>query len=258
MKAANGTQAVDRAASLLVAVLEAGTPPTFAQLQRSSGLAKSTLSRLLSSLERHGLIARADDGTVRPGTSITRFAHSSRPSAELVAMAAPHLEALGRATGETVNLAVLVGDEVEQVCQVDATFVLGSANWVGMRVPLHCTALGKVFLAFGAADVPAGRLARRTPQTITSRPRLEAALAEVRDRGWACTESELEPGLVAVAAPVRASDGTVVAAVSVSGPSARLPRVRVDEIGRLIAHETAGLSARLGYTPTENRKATVA
>lgn len=258
MKPASGTQAVDRAASLLVTVLEASTPPTFAQLQRSSGLAKSTLSRLLSSLERHALISRAADGTVRPGTSVTRFAHSARPSAELVSMAGPHLEALGRTTGETVNLALPVGSEVEQVCQIDATYVLGSANWVGLRVPLHCSALGKVFLAHGAAELPAGRLERRTPETITSRQRLEGELAQVRERGWASAESELEPGLVAIAAPIRAADGSVIAAISVSGPSARLPRTRIDEIGRLIAHETAALSAQLGYAPSENRKVTVA
>lgn len=255
---ATGTQAVDRAASLLLAVLESPQPPTFAQLQRSSGLAKSTLSRLLSSLERHGLVSRGDDGGIRPGHAITRFARSDRPDADLIALAMPHLEAIGARTGETVNLAVPVAGEVEQIAQVDATFVLGSMNWVGHRVPLHCSALGKVFLAGGAALLPDGPLAGRTPETITSRTRLDAELAGVRERGWAWCDSELEPGLVAVAAPVRAADGKIVAGISVSGPSVRIGRSRIDELGALVAAEAAALSGRLGYPGTTTRKATVA
>ena len=88
MQASTGTQAVDRAATLLVAVLEADPAPTFTDLQRTSGLAKSTLSRLLSSLERHDLVARDDDGVLRPGPVLTRFAHSGRPSDELIALSA--------------------------------------------------------------------------------------------------------------------------------------------------------------------------
>lgn len=255
--AGTGTQAVDRAAGLLLAVLAAPGPVTFAELQRSSGLAKSTLSRLLSSLERHGLVARGDDAGIRPGPAISRFARSARSDEDLVTLAGPHLSALGAATGETVNLAVLAGSEVEQVSQVDATYVLGSANWVGRRVPLHCSALGKVFLATGAATLPEGRLARLAPGTITSRPRLDAELAAVRERGWAWCDSELEAGLVAVAAPVRDADGRVVAGISVSGPSARLTRQRIEEVGGLVAAEAAALSGRLGHSPT-NRKATVA
>jgi IclR family transcriptional regulator, acetate operon repressor len=254
MQATSGTQAVDRAASLLVTILDTDRRLSFTDLHRESGLAKSTLSRLLSSLERHDLVARDADGILRPGAALTRFAHSSRTYDELVALAGPHLATLSSATGETVNLAVKVGDEVEQIAQVDSTYLMGNVDWVGMRVPLHCSALGKVFLAAGAA-LPEGRLERRTPRTIGSRALLEAELDGVRQRGWAVADSELEPGLVAVAAPVLAADGSIVAGLSVSGPSVRIGRARFEDIGLLLVREALALSAQLGYTPEKRRKA---
>jgi IclR family acetate operon transcriptional repressor len=248
MQRSAGTQAVDRAADLLVEILTADEAPTFTDLQRRTGLAKSTLSRLLSSLERHGLITRADDATLRPGAVLTRFAHSDRSHEDLIALATPALQSLSEATGETVNLAVKVGFEVEQIAQVDSTYLMGNVNWVGMRVPLHCSALGKVFLAGGAA-LPEGRLARRTAHTIATRAGLEAELLRVREQGWAVADSELEPGLVAIAAPIRASDGAVVAALSVSGPSVRLQPERFATLGALLASEADSVSRQLGYSP---------
>ncbi len=254
MTASPGTQAVDRAAGLLVAVLSADPPLSFSDLQRDSGLAKSTVSRLLSSLERNDLVTRDADGLLRAGPALTRYAHSARPYDELITLAAPHLDTLSVATGETVNLAVIVGDEVEQISQVDSTFLMGNVDWVGMRVPLHCTALGKVFLAAGT-PLPAGRLERRTARTISSRGRLQRELALVAARGWAVADSELEPGLVAVAAPVRGPDGGVVAALSVTGPSVRIGRERFDELGALIVREATALSVQLGHTTDTHRKA---
>ena len=99
-------------------------------------------------------------------------------------------------------------------------------NWVGVDVPAHCTALGKVLYAFGALALPPGNLERRTAHSPVDRAQFDHALVEVRRRGWAASLDELELGLAAVGAPVRAVDGTVVAAVSVSGPTTRDQRLR--------------------------------
>ncbi len=120
---------------------------------------------------------------------------------------------------------------------------------MGLSVPLHCAALGKVLLAYGAAALPPGRLVRRTAQTITSREALQADLAEVRRRGYAVTNEELEPGLVAVAAPVYREGAAVVAALSVSGPATRLTRARIPAVASLCRSEASALSAVLGYQP---------
>ena len=250
MAAPAGTQAVDRAGALLVDILKAPGSLSFAQLQSSSGLAKSTLSRLLSSLQRQGLVNRTADGALEPGHVLSQYAMSARPVASLIRLARPHLLRLSEACGETINLAVIVGNEVEQVDQVDCRFLMGvtgSTDWVGQRVPLHCSAVGKVFLASGT-PLPAGDLERRTAKSIASRDELLADLNRARELGWALAESELEEGLVAVAAPVRAQDGSVVAALAISGPATRIASDRAQELGRLVAQQAVELSAELGHS----------
>jgi len=105
---------------------------------------------------------------------------------------------------------------VEHLAQVDARHFLGAGHWVGRRVEFHCTANGKVFLAFGVAELPAGALRRRTPRTVTDRGELTRALEAVRRDGIASAVDELEVGLAAVAAPVRGPSGHVIGAHSAS------------------------------------------
>lgn len=240
-----GTQAVDRAAALLVAVTQATEPVTFTDLQMSSGLAKSTLSRMLQSLESHGLLAR-QDGQFRPGPILTGFARSYTGYDDIIAIAQPHLEALSEVCGETINLAVRDGFDVQQISQIDCQFLFGGLNWVGQPVPLHCSALGKVFLAHGA-QLPPGRLERRTPQTITNRADLERELERVRVQGWAVADSELEQGLLAIAAPVWGPDGAVIAAISASGPTQRL--TNIPAIADAVRSEASALSTKLASPP---------
>jgi DNA-binding IclR family transcriptional regulator len=120
-----------------------------------------------------------------------------------------------------VNIAVPTPYGVEHLAQVDARHFLGAGHWVGRRVEFHCTANGKVFLAFGTAELPAGALRRRTPNTITDRAELARVLEDVRRDGVATAVDELEVGLAAVATPVFGPAGHVIAALSVSGPTQR-------------------------------------
>lgn len=243
----NGTQAVDRAARLLAEVVHSADPMTFTGLSAATGLAKSTTSRLLLALERNGLVRRDDHGRFLPGEMFVSFAWRGGAEAGLVAVAQPFLERLGKATGETVNLGVASSGKVEQIAQVNSTYLIGGTNWVGMSVPLHCSALGKVLLAYGAAQLPGDRLERRTGKTITAEAVLRADLAAVRARGYAVTDEELEPGLIAVAAPIRGVDGAVVAALSVSAPTTRISKDGVAAVAGYCTEEAAGLSAVLGY-----------
>jgi IclR family transcriptional regulator, acetate operon repressor len=256
MSNSSGTQAVDRAAALLSEVVHAADPLTFTDLSAASGLAKSTTSRLLLALERNGLVRRDDHGRFLPGEMFVSFAWRGGAEAGLVAVAQPFLEKLGRATGETINLGVTSNGAVEQIAQVDSTYMIGGTNWVGLSSPLHCSALGKVLLAFGAAQLPpAHKLDRRTDKTITSEPALKADLAAVRVRGYAVTDEELEPGLIALAAPVHGYDGAVIAAISVSAPTSRMTKERLTAAAERCMEEAAGLAAVLGYRQRKNRRA---
>lgn len=226
---------------------------SFTELTAASGLAKSTTSRLLTALERNGLVRRDESGRFSPGEVFLSYAWRGGAEADLVSIAQPELTRLGEQTGETVNLGVpREGGLVEQIAQVDSRYLIGGTNWVGLTVPLHCAALGKVLLAFGAAELPKGRLEQQTSRTITSRVALAAELAAVRERGYAVTIEELEPGLVAVAAPVFvggsvAGQATAVAALSVSGPASRLAGDRLPTAAEACMAAARSLSAVLGH-----------
>jgi DNA-binding IclR family transcriptional regulator len=168
----SGTQAVDRAARLLAEVVHSADPMTFTGLSAATGLAKSTTSRLLLALERNGLVRRDDHGRFLPGEMFVSFAWRGGAEAGLVAVAQPFLDRLGKATGETINLGVASGDGmVEQIAQVDSTYLIGGTNWVGLSVPAHCSALGKVLLAYGAV---VAALSVSGPTTRLSRDGLPA------------------------------------------------------------------------------------
>ncbi len=142
---------------------------------------------------------------------------------------------------------------VQQIAQVDSRYMIGGTNWVGLAVPLHCSALGKVLLAFGAAAMPCEPFEARTARTITTRAALEAELVTVRVNGYAVTDEELEPGLVAVAAPVFAGGLPAMAAISVSAPAARLTPDLIPATAAKCVRVADSLSAMLGGPPGTGR-----
>jgi IclR family transcriptional regulator, acetate operon repressor len=245
MAAQNGTQAIDRAAQVLVRVVESQRPLAVGELAEGAQLPKSTTSRLVAALERHGLVQRVAGG-LRPGPVLLRFAQRGVPDANVVELSEEALRWLADASGETINLAVPTPGGVEHLAQRDSRHFVGVTSWVGRRVPLHCAANGKVFLAFGAAPVPA-RLDALTPNTITDRDTLDQELERARTRGYATATDELELGLSAMAAPVRGADGSVLAALSISAPTIRLDPERVQELAPTLLEQAAALSARLGH-----------
>ncbi len=223
--AESGTQAIDRAAELLVSVVESSRPLGVGELAASSGLPKSTTSRLVGALERRGLVQRAGDRRVAPGPVLLRFAHSDK-SLSLVELAAPALRILAELSGETINLGVPTPLGVEHLAQEDSRHFMGGTNWVGRRVPYETTANGKVLKAFNSrtADGKA-----------------------IRERGYASAVDELEQGLAAIAAPVFGPDGNAVAALSISAPTIRLTRERIVELAPQLITQAAQVSERLGH-----------
>ena len=222
MAAETGTQAIDRAADLLVSVVESPRALGVGELAERSGLPKSTTSRLVGALERRGLVQRAGDRRVVPGPVLLRFAHRDT-GASLVELAAPSLKALAELSGETINLGVPTPLGVEHLAQEDSRHFVGGTNWVGRRVPYETTANGKVLKAFS-----------------THEP------SEIRARGYAIAVDELEVGLAALAAPVLGPEGFALAALSISGPSIRLTPDRIAELAPTLVEHGRLVSQRLG------------
>jgi IclR family transcriptional regulator, acetate operon repressor len=251
-----GTQAIDRAAQLLTLVLDSDEPLGVGDLALAAELPKSTASRLVSSLERHGLVRRnGTRGKVQAGPAILRFAHRGVVDRNLVELARAPLDGLAERSGETVNLAVAGAAGVEHLTQVDSIHFLGTGQWVGRTVDYHTTAVGKVLVAYGAAELPAGRLRRLAPATIVDRAVLEAEFERIREDAFATAIDELEPGLTALAAPVHGPTGDVIAALAISGPTLRIPSERIAELKPVLTREAAALSARLGHRDKGRRAA---
>lgn len=233
-----GTQSIDRAADLLVRVVESPRPVAVGELARTAGLPKSTTSRLIGALERQGLVQRVGErGGLRPGPVLLRLAQRDVFEANLVELGAPALRRLADDSGETINLGVPTPRGVEHLAQLDSRHWVGVTNWVGRPVPYESTANGKVFLAHGVAPLPANVDAHE--------------LERMRARGWASAIDELEHGLAAMAAPVRGPGGEVVAALSISGPTIRLSSERMERLAPVLLEQARELSVRLGHHDVE-------
>lgn len=233
-----GSQSIDRAARILVRIVESDEVVTLAGVVEETRLPKSTAARLLRALERNGLAQRQPGGGFRPGPVLVGYARGDAAVGDLATLAWPFLQRLQQATGETTNVAIPTPGGVARLAQVDSSHPLGTGNWVGSRIPPHASSLGKVFMAFGAAQPPTGRLARLGPETITSIAEVLAELERVRHAGYATSWNELDDGLCSTAAPVRGSRGTVIAAISISAPTIRTTRERLAELSQHVV-ETA-------------------
>jgi DNA-binding IclR family transcriptional regulator len=244
-------QSVDRAVTILEILArrkEAGVTELAAEL----GVHKSTAFRLVAVLEARGLVNQvAERGRYRLGFGLVRLAGATTAGLDVVRESQPVCERLAAELEETVNVAVLEGDDCVNVSQVRGPSAIASHNWIGQRTPVHATSSGKVLLAHQSDDRRAEALARPlkawTERTVVDPEELERHLAEVRRRGYGFTVEEYERGLNAVAAPLRGMDGSVLAAVSVSGPAYRLTRERIDEIAGRVTDAAAEISARLGH-----------
>jgi DNA-binding IclR family transcriptional regulator len=243
-------QSVERAVTILEILARAGEAGV-TEMSAEIGVHKSTAFRLVSTLERRGLVEQSEDrGKYRLGVGILRLAGATTARLDVVQEARPICRKLAADTGETVNIAVLSDRSALYLDQVAGASALQPHNWVGQHIPLHATSNGKILLS----DLTEEELTRTlsslpgyTDRTITTRNRLRRELEEVRERGYAVAVDELEVGLTALAAPIRNVHGDVIASLSLSGPSFRLDDDRVADLLPLVTDAAAEVSHRLGW-----------
>ena len=195
--------------------------------------------RVLRALERNGLAQRQVGGGFRPGPVLVEYARRDASVGDLATLAWAFLVELGRATGETANIAIPTPAGVARIAQVDSDHPLGAGNWVGRRIPPHASALGKVFMALGASQPPFGRLAELGPATITTMAELLQELGRVKAAGYATSWEELGPACARPRRPCAAHGER-------SLPPSRPRRPR------RVRHESASPSSRhrLSRSPT--------
>jgi DNA-binding IclR family transcriptional regulator len=247
----SGVQSVDRAVSVLEALARHGEAGV-TEIADELGVHKSTAFRLLGVLESRGLVGQSQDrGKYYLGAGILRLAGAAAVRLDISQEGVPVVRTLADEVGETANIAVLDEDVAVNIMQARGSAAVTAHNWLGRRTPLHATSSGKVLLAAmppGRQDaVLLRRPARFTEHTITSVFELREQLAEVARVGYAICVEELEVGLHAVAAPVRGHDGAVTAALSVSGPSYRIPVDQLEALAQRVVDAAVDLSRRMGY-----------
>ena len=222
------------------------------ELSRKLGLAKSTVSRLLTTLSARGYITQNPE-TQKYSLGMKVFEVGSVVVSQLTPRetALPFLEHLMERTQETVHLGVMDGDEVVYIEKIESAQALAMYSKIGRRAPLYATSLGKALLAFEPMErieaFSSGEFKSFTPNTIVERKTLLADLSAVRERGYALDDEEFTVGLKCIAAPVRNYMGKVVASVGVGGPTLRLNEQTIPAMIAAVQEITGEISARLGY-----------
>lgn len=216
------------------------------------GVHKSTAFRLLNTLESRGLVEQhIESGKYRLGFGLVHLANSVTVGPDITRQAQPGCTWLAGQTEETVTLSVLEDLESVTIDQIMSTSTVASRSWLGRRTPLHCTSPGKVFLAYlpeeRQAKVVAGPHTGFTEYTITEPGKLRDELDQVRLDGFASSYEEFEEGLSAAAAPVCAVDGSVIAAIGISGPSYRLDHDQLNAMAPIVREAAERASAGFGY-----------
>jgi DNA-binding IclR family transcriptional regulator len=250
-------RSIDRAIAVLKAFGEEEPELGVTELSQRLELPKSTVYRLLASLQQEGLVDQdPETEKYHLGIELVHLAGLVLEQIDVRQVARPCLQSLAEASEETVNLTVLTGDgKVINVDGISSPRMVRNVGWIGREMLPHCISSGKALLAYlpqqRLEPILAKELPRFTEKTITDPIRLREELKRVRQQGYAVAQEELEVGLSAVAAPIWNHEGKVVASISVSGPSFRLYPEKIPELAELIKQTANKISYQLGYAGEE-------
>lgn len=227
---------------------------TLSELSRAAGYQVSSTYRYLLPLVSFGLVIQEPlGGRYRLGLKVVELAAICLQSVNLRTVARPYLVDLMRQTQETVYLGVPDGHQVVYMDRIDSPLPIRPHTMLGGCNPLNCTAMGKAMLASDpalSAAVLGSHLAGKTSRSLVTAQALSADLAAIRARGFAVDDMESEAEVRCAAAAVLDHTGSVVGAISVSGPATRVTLERINtELGPLVRAAALDVSRALGYNP---------
>lgn len=248
---ATSVQALDRALHLLD-LLAQSDGITLSALAQASGLAASTVHRLLTTLAAHGHVAASEeDQTWVIGVEAFRVGQAFQRRFKAATMGRPVMRALMEATGETANIGIFEGGDVVFISQVESHEPIRAFFRAGERRSAHASGIGKALLA----EMPRERverlirdkgLERFTDATLTDPAGLFADLDDIRRRGWSVDDEERSRGMRCIAAPIFDANGEAIAGLSISGPSQRLERERIERLGPMVRRAAAEITRAIG------------
>jgi len=253
-KTSSGIQSVQRAAIILRCFTQTDSDLGVTSLSQQLGWHKSTVSRLLSTLEQEGFVEQnLETGKYRLGLGLVTLAGIVLDRLDLREIAFSYISELAELTQETVNVVVLDGKECMNIGGAASPRPIQYVGRIGRRTPVHCTAAGKVLLAQLTPEeryeILPEALPRLTDHTIVDRQVLEQELTKIRSLGYATSHEEEQEGLSAIAAPICDHTAKVCGAVAVSGPSYRLGPDEIEAFIEPLLETTRKISRQLGCIP---------
>jgi DNA-binding IclR family transcriptional regulator len=240
---------IDKAVEILFHLHNEVRPQGVTAVGHALGLPKSSAHRLLTALGRWGLVERDERGHYRPGIGLVALGLGALESEPIAVAARPVLEDAAHAVGETFFLVAARAGRLVVLDKAEGNGFLRAAPRVGSSVPVHATAVGKLFLALGASAIapPDPPYERFSAHTVTTPDQLEAEVARVRRRGVAENRDEWIPGLTVLAAPVN-TGGRMHAAIAVAAPSQRFEALAAEAITEKLVAAAEHIAARLEGT----------
>jgi IclR family acetate operon transcriptional repressor len=247
----DSVRSVDRALDILLCFSLDKPALSLTQIAEKVGMHKSTIHRLLSTLEARRFVTRdKSTGLYQLGFRFFELASIMLNDIDINSWAQPYLQHLARLSGESVDLAVLDDDHVVYLQVVESPQRVKLAVAVGEQLPVHCTATGKAFLAYlpeyQVQQILAKGMEKYTQHTLTSFADLSQDLKVTRERGFAISEAEFEEDINAVAAPILDAKRCPMAVIAIVGPSFRLTHQRIMTLGQSILETTAEIAREVG------------
>lgn len=245
------TPSLDRALSILELLSNSKFGLSLPQLVEKTGFPKSSLHCLLVTLDRRGYVRRNQrTGRYQLGLKFLSLANITLSGIPIREIAAPQLKLLVDSTRLTAHLAILENDEAVLISKHSSAGVFRLATWIGKRMDIHCTSLGKALIAYLPEEVieriiREHGMPRHNDQTLSSFKKLKADLALTAARGYSLDMEEDEVGMCCIGAPIFDSSATPVAAVSISGTTEEIMSAGVKELGELVKQTAAKIGAQM-------------
>lgn len=244
---------LEKTFDILDVLLKHGSSMHMTEISERLGLYPSTIHRILDTLKHWGYVEQDPKSQkYRLGLKLLELGMAKLHQIDLVKEAIPYLRELVQKCNETVHLGVLEGGEVLYLAKEESSQTIRMISYIGKRAPLHCTALGKIILAYMPEEernkiLQEKGLPRLTENTIIDRNELEKELEQVRKQGFALDREENEKNIQCIAAPIRNYQGKVIAALSISSPSFRINEDIRKKLREELIRTSERLSGRLGY-----------
>jgi DNA-binding IclR family transcriptional regulator len=223
------------------------------ELVKQLQLSRSNVHRLLSTLIELGYAEKSNDGKFRLGLKIFILGNLIPLRNQLADIAHPYLVKLAAISQENINLAIMYEKKVLYIDKIESSHYLKLDQAIGRTDPLHCTALGKIFLS-GMSDqeletfLQYNKLVRYTKNTIIVPITLTKVIKNIKKQGYAVDLEELSEGINCIASPIYNHKGQVIAAISISAPSMRLEGKKVEKLKHPLIETVAEISKKIGFT----------